>query len=64
MNNIEKNVTSAMEYVIESKEETHKAISYKKNPYKVASLPKIFKPFRKQSSPKTTNNENPPESHD
>ncbi|XP_037547727.1 syntaxin-2 isoform X2 [Nematolebias whitei] len=60
INNIEKNVTSAAEYVVESKEETQKAVSYKKNPYKVVSLPKVFKPFRKQSSPKTTKNETPP----
>ncbi|KAK2888438.1 syntaxin-2-like [Channa argus] len=47
LNNIEKNVTSAAEYVDESKAETHKAVTYKKNPYKIASLPSFFKPFKR-----------------
>ncbi|KAM4532612.1 syntaxin-2-like [Fundulus diaphanus] len=58
INNIEKNVTSAGEYVDVSKEETNKALLYKKNPYKIASLPKFFKPFRKQSSDKAAADEN------
>ncbi|XP_037835449.1 syntaxin-2-like isoform X2 [Kryptolebias marmoratus] len=57
INNIEKNVTSAAEYVVKSKEETNKAVSYKKNPYKIVSLPNFFKPFKRQSSLKTTSNE-------
>ncbi|XP_013857866.1 syntaxin-2 [Austrofundulus limnaeus] len=60
INNIEKNVTSAAEYVVKSKEETNKAVSFKKNPHKIVSLPNFFKPFRKQSSPKMTNTETPP----
>ncbi|KAK2818988.1 hypothetical protein Q5P01_024549 [Channa striata] len=47
INNIEKNVTSAAEYVDVSKAETHKAVAYKKNPYKIASLPSFFKPFKR-----------------
>lgn len=43
INNIEKNVTSAAEYVDASKAETCKAVAYKKNPYKIASLPSFFK---------------------
>uniref|UniRef100_A0A3Q3XL63 t-SNARE coiled-coil homology domain-containing protein n=1 Tax=Mola mola TaxID=94237 RepID=A0A3Q3XL63_MOLML len=39
LNNIERNVSGAAEYVQVSKAETHKAVTYKKNPYKVASLP-------------------------
>uniref|UniRef100_A0A3Q2PDI5 Syntaxin-2 n=1 Tax=Fundulus heteroclitus TaxID=8078 RepID=A0A3Q2PDI5_FUNHE len=58
INNIEKNVTSAGEYVDVSKEETNKALLYKKNPYKIASLPRFFKPFRRQSSDKTAADEN------
>ncbi|XP_077594050.1 syntaxin-2-like [Stigmatopora nigra] len=49
-NIIEKNVASAAVYVEESKEETHKAVTYKKNPYKIVSLPKFFKSFRRQTS--------------
>ncbi|XP_054896664.1 syntaxin-2-like isoform X2 [Poeciliopsis prolifica] len=47
LNNIEKNVTSAGEYVDAAKEETYEALAYKKNPYKVASLPSFFKSFRR-----------------
>ncbi|XP_045922988.1 syntaxin-2-like [Micropterus dolomieu] len=43
INNIEKNVMSAAEYVDTSKAETNKAVAYKKNPYKIASLPNFFK---------------------
>uniref|UniRef100_A0A3Q4BZ55 t-SNARE coiled-coil homology domain-containing protein n=1 Tax=Mola mola TaxID=94237 RepID=A0A3Q4BZ55_MOLML len=42
LNNIERNVSGAAEYVQVSKAETHKAVTYKKNPYKVASLPVIL----------------------
>lgn len=53
INNIEKNVTTAGDYVDVSKMETNKALEYKKNPYKIASLPSFFKPFRRQASTKT-----------
>lgn len=35
VDNIERNVASAVEYVKVSEDETHKAVWYKKNPYKV-----------------------------
>ncbi|XP_041826893.1 syntaxin-2-like [Melanotaenia boesemani] len=57
INNIERNVTSAVEYVEMSKEETDKAVAYKKNPYKIASLPNFFKPFKKQTSAKTASDQ-------
>ncbi|XP_043952258.1 syntaxin-2-like [Gambusia affinis] len=56
INNIEKNVTSAGEYVHASKKETGRALAYKKNPYKIVSLPSFFKSFRRQ--PSTAANEN------
>ena len=59
INNIEKNVTSAAEYVDASTAETGKALTYKKNPYKIASLPDFFKPFRRQSSAKSAADQNP-----
>uniref|UniRef100_A0A3B3WJF2 t-SNARE coiled-coil homology domain-containing protein n=1 Tax=Poecilia mexicana TaxID=48701 RepID=A0A3B3WJF2_9TELE len=49
INNIEKNVTSAGEYVDAAKEETHEALGYKKNRYKVVSLPRFFKSSRRQA---------------
>ncbi|XP_027882122.1 syntaxin-2-like isoform X1 [Xiphophorus couchianus] len=52
INNIEKNVTSAGGDVRASKEETQKALEYKKNPYKVVSLPSFFKSFRRQTNTK------------
>ncbi len=55
INNIEKNVMSAAEYVDISKEETYKAVTYKKNPYKIASLPSFFK---RKSSAKTAPDQN------
>lgn len=55
INNIEKNVTSAAEYVEMSKAETHKAVTYKKNPYKIASLPSFFK---RKASAKTATDQN------
>ncbi|KAM4720521.1 syntaxin-2-like isoform 1-T2 [Anableps anableps] len=58
INNIEKNVTSAGEYVDVSKEETNKALKYKKNPYKIVSLPSFLKPFRRQASTKADVDEN------
>ncbi|XP_040914878.1 syntaxin-2-like isoform X2 [Toxotes jaculatrix] len=59
INNIERNVTSAAEYVDMSKAETNKAVSYKKNPYKVASLPRFFTSFKRQSVAKTATDQNP-----
>lgn len=50
INNIEKNVTGAVEFVDQSKAETHRAITFKKNRYKIASLPD----FLKSSKSKTT----------
>ncbi|XP_029372040.1 syntaxin-2-like isoform X2 [Echeneis naucrates] len=58
INNIEKNVTSAAEYVLVSKEETKKAVMYKKNSYKIASMPGFFKPFKRQTAAKTTTDHN------
>ncbi|KAI3362047.1 hypothetical protein L3Q82_012389 [Scortum barcoo] len=58
INNIEKNVTSAAEYVDMSKAETCKAVAYKKNPYKVASLPSFFKPFKRKTTAKTATDQN------
>ncbi|KAF7660367.1 hypothetical protein LDENG_00283170 [Lucifuga dentata] len=49
MNNIEKNVTSAAEYVDESKTETENAVMYKKNPYRIAYVPRFFKSFRRSN---------------
>ncbi|XP_060916969.1 syntaxin-2-like isoform X1 [Labrus mixtus] len=57
INNIEKNVTSAAEYVDVSKAETYKAVSYKKNPYKIASMPSFLKTFKRQASTKTANDQ-------
>lgn len=59
INNIERNVMGAAEYVDESKEETEKAIAYKKNRHKVVSLPSFFRPFRKRNSTKTRPEPNP-----
>lgn len=56
INSIERNVTSAAEYVDVSKAETHKAVGYKKNTgHKLASLPTFFKSFRRQTN--TSNDE-------
>ncbi|XP_075936004.1 syntaxin-2-like [Anarhichas minor] len=49
INNIEKNVTSAAEYVDVSKAQTYDAVAYKKNPYKLASLPSFFKSFKRKT---------------
>uniref|UniRef100_A0A3P9NJ17 t-SNARE coiled-coil homology domain-containing protein n=1 Tax=Poecilia reticulata TaxID=8081 RepID=A0A3P9NJ17_POERE len=55
INNIEKNVTSAGECIHASKEETHKALGYKKNRYKViftcsspcfSAVSALFRPVR------------------
>ncbi|XP_072227795.1 syntaxin-2-like [Leuresthes tenuis] len=59
VNNIEKNVTSAAEYVDISREETHKAVAYKKNRHKIASLPGFFKPFKRQTSAKAETDQDP-----
>ncbi|XP_051268885.1 syntaxin-2-like isoform X2 [Dicentrarchus labrax] len=56
INNIEKNVMSAAEYIEVSKDETYKAVTYKKNPYKIASLPNFLKPFKRQTTAKTDQN--------
>lgn len=53
INNIEKNVRSAAEYVDKSKTETQKAAEYKQNRYKIGSVPNFFKPFKRQTTPKT-----------
>lgn len=53
LNNIERNVSGAAEYVQASKAETHKAVTYKKNPYKVASLPGFLKSFKKKTRAQT-----------
>lgn len=50
INNIEKNVTSAAEYVGQSRAETQKAVTYKKNPSKIASLPNFLKPLKKKNN--------------
>ncbi|KAG7216572.1 hypothetical protein INR49_023281, partial [Caranx melampygus] len=52
INNIEKNVTSAAEYVFVSNTETKKAVTYKKNSYKIASMPSFFKHFKRQTAAK------------
>ncbi|XP_061589424.1 syntaxin-2-like [Cololabis saira] len=53
INNIQKNVTGAAEYVDVSKEEINKAVIYKKNPSKIISLPSFFRPFKRGSSAKS-----------
>ncbi|XP_029025937.1 syntaxin-2-like isoform X2 [Betta splendens] len=53
VNNIERNVMESAQYVHEAQAETKKALAFKKNPYKVASLPNFLKSLRKQSSDKT-----------
>ncbi|XP_061555310.1 syntaxin-2-like [Phycodurus eques] len=58
VNSIEKNVASAAEYVDESREETQKAVTYKKNPYKILSLPRFFRSFRRQTVAKTVTGPN------
>lgn len=59
INNIEKNVTSAAEYVDESKEEINKAVTYKKNPHKIISLPSFFRPFKRGTSAKSGTGQHP-----
>lgn len=49
INNIEKNVRSAAEYVGQGRAETHKAVTYKKNPTRIASLPNFLKPSKKKT---------------
>uniref|UniRef100_A0A3P8RR16 t-SNARE coiled-coil homology domain-containing protein n=1 Tax=Amphiprion percula TaxID=161767 RepID=A0A3P8RR16_AMPPE len=56
INNIEKNVTSAAEYVDASKTETHKAVEYKKNPYKIAFLPNFLRRSKRKTADKTDQN--------
>ncbi|XP_068191012.1 syntaxin-2-like isoform X2 [Antennarius striatus] len=63
INNIEKNVTSAAEYVDMSKEETSKAVTYKKNRYKIVSVPSFFRSFRRKSSVETDGDRNTSDTH-
>lgn len=58
INNIEKNVMSAAEYVDESKKETRKALGFKENPYKIISMPSFLKSFKRQASTKSANDPN------
>lgn len=51
INNIERNVTTAAEYVDRSKEETSRAVDYKKNPYKITFRPNFMKSLKKNSAP-------------
>uniref|UniRef100_A0A3Q0RH40 t-SNARE coiled-coil homology domain-containing protein n=1 Tax=Amphilophus citrinellus TaxID=61819 RepID=A0A3Q0RH40_AMPCI len=53
VNNIERNVATAAEYVEKSTEETFKAVAYKKNPYKIAFRPNFFKNFKRNGASKT-----------
>ncbi|XP_029300863.1 syntaxin-2-like isoform X2 [Cottoperca gobio] len=50
INNIEKNVTSAAEYVDVSKAEIHEAVMYKNNRHKIASLPNFLKSFKRKTT--------------
>lgn len=61
INNIEKNVTSAAEYIGQSRAETQKAVKYKKNPSKVASLPNFLKPSMKKTNHQVQQNHSEPE---
>ncbi|XP_044030725.1 syntaxin-2-like isoform X2 [Siniperca chuatsi] len=63
INNIEKNVTSAAEYVDMSKAEIDKAVTYKKNPHKIASLPSFFKPFKRKTAAKSATDQNTSDLH-
>ncbi|KAM6902148.1 syntaxin-2-like [Xenentodon cancila] len=58
INNIEKNVTGAAEYVDVSREEISKAVIYKKNPSKI-SLPSLFRPFKRGTRAKTGTDQDP-----
>lgn len=58
INNIERNVTTAAEYVEESAEETSKAVAYKKNRYNIAFRPNFFKPFKRNGASKTAADQN------
>ncbi|XP_034402626.1 syntaxin-2-like [Cyclopterus lumpus] len=58
INNIEKNVTSAAEYVDVSKAKTSEAVAYKKNRHKIASLPSFFKSFKRKTTAKTAPDQN------
>lgn len=51
INNIERNVTTAAEYVDRSKDETSRAVDYKKNPYKITFRPNFMKSLKKNSAP-------------
>lgn len=50
INNIERNVTSAAEFIGQSRAETQKAVRYKKNPSVVVSLPNFLKPSMKKAN--------------
>uniref|UniRef100_A0A3B4Z5S9 Syntaxin-2-like n=1 Tax=Stegastes partitus TaxID=144197 RepID=A0A3B4Z5S9_9TELE len=53
INNIEKHVTSAAEYVDAATTETEDAVTYKKNPYKIAFLPSFFRRSKRKNAAKT-----------
>lgn len=53
INNIEKNVTGAAEYVDKSKVESDKAIAYKKNSFKLVTAPNFLRSFRRRSKTDT-----------
>lgn len=61
INNIERNVTSAAEYVDQSRAETQKAVRYKKKPFKVASLPNFLKPSMKRTNLQAQQNHSEPD---
>ncbi|XP_033978745.1 syntaxin-2-like [Trematomus bernacchii] len=58
INNIEKNVTSAGEYVDASKTETYEAVMYKKDRHKIGLLPNFFKSFRRKKAARTAKDQN------
>ncbi|KAK5851848.1 hypothetical protein PBY51_023369 [Eleginops maclovinus] len=58
INNIEKNVTSAAEYVDASKTETYEAVMYKKDRLKIGFLPNFFKSFRRKSVARNATDQN------
>ncbi|XP_029921890.1 syntaxin-2-like isoform X2 [Myripristis murdjan] len=59
MNNIEKNVTSAAEYVDSGKADTKNAVDYMKKRHRITPFTGIFNPFRRPSSAKTAADQKP-----
>lgn len=51
INNIEKNVRSAAESAVQGRAETHKAVTFKKNPTRITSLPTFLKRSKKKTPP-------------